>query len=156
MCGPSDAPVPSYSNNSKKVLSPFDAQSGGQIGSVSICDVWVLPQKHWDLFIGVQPDAPGHQHRPVLVTSQLDVVGRLGALLLFLRHRCAAVGSWRHLQRHLWISDTTMGCRVNRFKILSCMFNELKVKVPNRQFESMLRCSEDTTSTDYKHRLLGR
>lgn len=82
----------------KKVLSPFDAQSGGQIGSVSICDVRVLPQKDWDLFIGVQPDAPGHQHRPVLVPSQLDVVGRLGALLLFLGHRGAAVGSWTHLE----------------------------------------------------------
>lgn len=140
----------------KKVLSPFDAQSGGQIGSVSICDVRVLPQKHWDLFIGVQPDAPGHQHRPVLVTSQLDVVGRLGALLLFLGHRCAAVGSWRHLQRHLRISDMTKGSRVNRFKRLSCMLNEWKFKVPNRPFESMLRCIEDTTPTDYKHRLLGK
>lgn len=73
------------------LVSPFDAQSGGQIGSVPVCDVGVLPQEQGDLFIGVQPDAPGHQHRPVLITSQLDVVGSLGILLLFLRHRCAGV-----------------------------------------------------------------
>lgn len=85
MRGPSDATAP------KRVASPFDAQSGGQIGSVSVCDVRVLPQEHWDLLIGVQPDAPGHQHRPGLVTSQLHVVGSLGVLLLFLRHGRAGV-----------------------------------------------------------------
>lgn len=73
------------------MVSPFDAEPGGQVGSVSVCDVGVLPQEHGDLLIGVEPDAPGHQHRPVLVTSQLDVVGSLAILLLFLRHRCAAV-----------------------------------------------------------------
>lgn len=91
--------LPYYSTT---VVSPFDAQSGGQIGSVSVCDVRVLPQKQWDLLIGVQPDTPGHQHRPVLVTPQLDVVGSLGILLLLLRHRRVGVCSgqtysWRHL-----------------------------------------------------------
>lgn len=66
--------------------SPFNAQSGGQVGSVSICDVGVLPQKQRDLFIGVQSDSSRHQHRPVLITSQLNVVCRLSALLGFLRH----------------------------------------------------------------------
>lgn len=83
----------SYSNNPPNTaLSPLDAESGGQVGPVPVCDVRVLPQERWDLLIGVQPDAPGHQHRPVLVTSQLDVVGSLGILLLFLRHCWAGVG----------------------------------------------------------------
>lgn len=68
---------------------PFDAQSGGQVSSVSICDVGVFPQKHRDLFVGVQSDTSGHQHRPILITSQFYVVWRLGALLGFLRHGCA-------------------------------------------------------------------
>lgn len=66
--------------------SPFDAEPGGQVGSVAVRDVRVLPQEHWDLFVGVQPDAPGHQHRPVLVTAQLNVVSGLGALLRLVRH----------------------------------------------------------------------
>lgn len=67
-------------------FSPFDAQSGGQVGSVSICDVGVLPQKHRDLFVGVQSDTSGHQHRPILITSKLDIVRGLGTFLEFLRH----------------------------------------------------------------------
>lgn len=70
-------------------FSPFDAQPGGQVGSVSICDVGVLPQEQWDLFISVQPDTSRHQHRPILITSQLNVVRRLGILLEFLGHCCA-------------------------------------------------------------------
>lgn len=67
-------------------FSPFDAQFGGQVCSVSICDVRVFPQKPWNLFIGVQSDPSRHQHRPVLITSQLNVVCSLGALLGFLWH----------------------------------------------------------------------
>lgn len=68
-----------------KVKPPFDAQPGGQIGSVSVGDVGVLPQEPWDLLVGVEPDTPGNQHGPVLVPSQLDVVGGLATLL---RHGC--------------------------------------------------------------------
>lgn len=67
-------------------FSPLDAQSGGEVGSVSIRDVGILPEKSWDLLVGVQSDSSRHQHRPVLITSQLDVVCSLGALLGFLRH----------------------------------------------------------------------
>lgn len=66
--------------------SPFDAQPGGQVGSVSIRDVGVLPQKRWDLLVGVQSDPSGHQYRPVLITPQLDVVRSLSILLELLGH----------------------------------------------------------------------
>lgn len=66
--------------------SPLDAEPGGQVGSVSVRDVGVLPQEHRDLLVRVQPDPARHQHRPVLVTSQFNVVGRLGTLLGLLGH----------------------------------------------------------------------
>lgn len=87
----------------KTGVSPFDAQPGGQIGSVPVGDVGVVPQEDRDLLVGVEADAPGHQHGPVLVTSQLHVVGSLATLLLFLRHGRAGVcfgktpkTQWRH------------------------------------------------------------
>lgn len=80
-CRPLQTPLPPAS-----CLSPLDAEPGGQVGSVAIRDVGVLPQEHRDLLVGVQPDPSGHQHRPVLVTSQFNVVGRLGTLLGFLGH----------------------------------------------------------------------
>jgi len=49
--------------------------------SVSVCDVRVLLQKPWDLLIGVQADPSGHEHRPVLVAAQLDVMGALERVL---------------------------------------------------------------------------
>lgn len=70
----------------ERSLTPFNAQSGGQVGSVSVCDVGVLPQEPWDLLVGVEPDAAGNQNGPVLVTSQLDVVSSLVVLLHLLRH----------------------------------------------------------------------
>lgn len=66
----------------------LEAEFGGQVSPVAVCDVGVLLEEGGDLFIGVQSYSLRYEHRPVVVTAQLHVVGRLQQLL-------------RHLQQHL-------------------------------------------------------
>lgn len=62
-------------------LLPPQAEFGGQVSPVAICDEGVFSQEEGDLFVGVQPYPLGYQHRPVLVAAQLDEVGSLQQLL---------------------------------------------------------------------------
>lgn len=59
---------------------PLDAEPGGQVGPVAVGDVGVVFEGHGDLLVGVEADAAGHQHRPVLVAAQLDVMRALEQL----------------------------------------------------------------------------
>lgn len=68
------------------------AEFGGQVGPVAVCDVGVFFEKEGDLFVGVKSDPLGDQHRPALVAAQLYVVGSLKQLL-------------GHLQQHLVLSS---------------------------------------------------
>ena len=67
---------------------PSQAEFGGQMGPVAVCDVGVFFEKQGDLLIGVQSYPLGDQHRPVLVAAQLHVLGSLQQLL-------------GHLQQHV-------------------------------------------------------
>lgn len=62
-------------------LSPLQAESGGQVSPVAICDVRIFFEEEGDLFIGVQSYPLGYQHGPVLVVSQLYIVGSFQQLL---------------------------------------------------------------------------
>lgn len=70
---------------------PPQAELGGQVSPVAICDVGVFSEEQGDLLVGVQPYPLGYEHRPVLVAAQLHVVGSLQQLL-------------GHLQQHLVLS----------------------------------------------------
>lgn len=62
--------------------SPLEAEPGGQVGPVAVGDVGVVLEEDGDLLVGVEADAAGHQHRPVLVAPQLDVVSAPQQLLV--------------------------------------------------------------------------
>lgn len=62
-------------------LSPLQAESGGQVSPVAICDVRIFFEEKGDLFVGVQSYPLGYQHGPVLVVAQLYIVGCLQQLL---------------------------------------------------------------------------
>lgn len=68
--------------------APFQAEFGGQVSPVAVCDVGVFFEEEGDLFVSVQSYPLGYQHRPMLIIAQLYVVGSLQQLL-------------GHLQQHL-------------------------------------------------------
>lgn len=68
-------------NLSPNLTPPLQAEFGGQVSSVSICDVRVFFEEEGDLFVGVQSYPLGCEHRPVLVAAQLYVVGSFQQLL---------------------------------------------------------------------------
>lgn len=77
----------------RQYKNTLQAEFGGQVSPVSVCDVRVFFEEEGDLFISVQSYPLGYQHRPVLVTAQLYVVGSLQQLL-------------RHLQQHLVLGSS--------------------------------------------------
>lgn len=72
---------------------PLQAEFGGQMSPVAVCNVGVFFEEEGDLVVGVQSYPLGYQHRPVLVTAQLYVVGSLQQLL-------------GHLQQHLVLGSS--------------------------------------------------
>lgn len=63
---------------------------------VSVSDVRVFFKEQGDLIVGVQSYPLGYQHWPVVVTTQLYVVGSFQQLL-------------GHLQQHLDLSTSGLG-----------------------------------------------
>lgn len=79
--------------STSSVLPPLDAEFGGQVSPVAIGNVRVFFEEEGDLFVRIQSYPLWYQHRPVLVTAQLYVVGSLQQLL------------W-HFEQHLVVDSS--------------------------------------------------